>query len=53
MTDKFLGSSNEDSNVFSNPAETRAKLGLVFGSTIQSYDNTLNGLSNLSTSNNT
>ena len=53
MTDKFLSSPSGNSDIFENPSETRAKLGLIFGATIQSYDNTLNGLSNLSITNNT
>ncbi len=53
MTDKFLSSPSGNSDIFENPSETRAKLGLIFGATIQSYDNTLNALSNLSITNNT
>ena len=53
MTDKFLSTPSSDSNIFDNPSLTRSKLGLVFGSTIISYDNTLNALSTLAVANNT
>ena len=46
MANKFLTTSSND-DIFIDPAKTRAKLGLVYGSTILSYDNTLNNLAGL------
>ena len=46
MANIFL-SSQDGGSIFDDPAETRAKLGLIYGSTIQSYDNTLNNLAQL------
>ena len=47
MANKFLSSTSSSDDIFKNPAETRAKLGLIYGTTLLNFDTTLNNLANL------
>ena len=47
MANKFLSSTSSSDDIFKNPAETRAKLGLIYGTSILNFDTTLNNLANL------
>jgi hypothetical protein len=47
MANIFLSSTSSSDDIFKNPAETRAKLGLIYGTSILNFDTTLNNLANL------
>ena len=47
MANKFLSSTSSSDDIFKNPAETRAKLGLIYGTTLLNFDTTLNNLAHL------
>ena len=43
MSNIFLD--NNEADIFKNPAETRAKLGIIIGSTVQSHNIKLDNIS--------